>query len=154
MTDIVSAEKRSEMMSGIRSKDTRPELQVRQYLHSRGFRFRLHDPKLPGKPDIVMSKRGTVIFVHGCFWHWHDCRYFKLPMSRTPFWREKLAGNKQRDSQNRMKLEEMGWRVIVVYECALRDSPAATLANLVLELRGETVKAFNITLNANANCES
>lgn len=141
MTDSVSAEKRSEMMSKVRSKNTRPELQVRRYLHSKGIRFRLHDPKLPGKPDIVMPRWRTVIFVHSCFWHWHGCRYFRLPKSRTPFWEEKLAGNKQRDSQNRIRLEEMGWRVIVVYECALRDSPKDTLDNLVQELRRKAIAA-------------
>lgn len=144
MTDIVSSEKRSEMMSGIRSKDTQPELQVRRYLHAKGIRFRLHDPKLPGKPDIVMPRWRTVIFVHGCFWHWHDCRYFKLPKSRTLFWEEKLAGNKRRDSQNRIRLEEMGWRVIVVYECALKDSPKDTLENLVQELRRNATAALCI----------
>ncbi len=118
-------------MSGIRGKDTKPELLVRRYLHGQGFRFRLHDKRLPGKPDLVLPKWKTVVFVHGCFWHWHDCRYFKLPGTRTEFWREKLAGNRARDKAVRQKLEALGWHVIVVHECELRDAAEVTLARLV-----------------------
>jgi len=135
VADVVDAETRSRMMSGIRGKNTGPELLVRRYLHAHGFRFRLHENKLPGKPDLVLPKWKAIIFVHGCFWHWHDCRYFKLPQTRTEFWREKLAGNKVRDSENRRLLECMGWRVFVIHECALRDSPDEALASLVSALR-------------------
>ncbi len=122
-------------MSGIRGKDTRPELLVRRFLHAQGFRFRLHDKRLPGKPDLVLPKWKTVVFVHGCFWHMHDCRYFKLPGTRTEFWREKLAGNRRRDEATRQQLEALGWRVLVVHECALRDSPQAALDVLATSLR-------------------
>lgn len=135
MTDVVDAATRSRMMSGIRGKDTRPELQVRRFLHAQGFRFRLHDKRLPGKPDLVLPKWKTVVFVHGCFWHMHDCRYFKLPGTRTEFWREKLAGNRARDEATRQQLEALGWRVLVVHECALRDSPQAALDVLATSLR-------------------
>lgn len=122
-------------MSGIRGKDTKPELQVRRFLHAQGFRFRLHDKRLPGKPDLVLPKWKTVVFVHGCFWHMHDCRYFKLPGTRTEFWRDKLTGNRRRDEATRQQLEALGWRVLVVHECDLRDTPQLTLANLSSALR-------------------
>lgn len=138
MTDVVSAKKRSQMMSGIRGKDTQPELLVRRYLHAQGFRFRLHAKNLPGKPDIVLPKWNAAVFVHGCFWHWHDCRYFKLPQTRTEFWREKLAGNKARDEMNSCRLEALGWRVFVVYECALRNATDEALAGLAASLRSDS----------------
>lgn len=122
-------------MSGIRGKDTKPELQVRRFLHAQGFRFRLHDKRLPGKPDLVLPKWKTVVLVHGCFWHMHDCRYFKLPGTRTEFWRVKLATNKVRDEATRERLEALGWRVIVVHECELRDAPQLTLTLLSSMLR-------------------
>ena len=139
MTDIVSSEKRSQMMSGIRGKDTKPELRVRHYLHAQGFRFRLHDRRLPGKPDLVLPKWNAAVFVHGCFWHWHDCRYFKLPKTRPEFWSEKLAGNRARDEINRRRLETLGWRVLVIYECELRDAPDEALARLAVSIRSGTV---------------
>lgn len=107
------------MMSGIRGKNTKPEIIVRKALHAAGYRFRLHRKDLPGKPDIVLPKYKTVIFVHGCFWHKHDCRYFKWPKTRPDFWREKIEGNVERDRLAYEKLEEMGWRVKVVWECEL-----------------------------------
>jgi DNA mismatch endonuclease (patch repair protein) len=119
------------MMSGIRSKDTKPEMLVRRYLHAKGFRFRLHSRNLPGKPDIVLPRWHVAIFVHGCFWHWHDCRYFKLPKTRTEFWREKLSANKLRDEVNYNKLMELGWRVLIVHECSLREDAEKTLSFLV-----------------------
>jgi len=139
MTDIVSSEKRSQMMSGIRGKDTKPELRVRHYLHAQGFRFRLHDRRLPGKPDLVLPKWNAAVFVHGCFWHWHDCRYFKLPKTRPEFWSEKLAGNRARDEINCRRLEALGWRVLVIYECELRDAPDEALARLAVSLRSGAV---------------
>ncbi len=120
MTDVVSPEKRSRMMSGIRGANTKPEIQVRQALYKRGFRYRLHKKDLPGKPDMVLGRYKTVIFVHGCFWHAHECKLFKWPKSNTDFWREKITGNKQRDKRNIERLLDEGWRVIVVWECALR----------------------------------
>lgn len=138
MTDVVSSEKRSQMMSGIRSKDTKPEMQVRRYLHAQGFRFRLHDKSLPGNPDLVLPKWKAAILVHGCFWHWHECRYFKLPQTNTEFWREKLAANKRRDEASFIQLEALGWRVFIVYECALREDAEKSLKSLAASIVGDT----------------
>lgn len=111
------------MMAGIKSKNTKPEMAVRQFLHGKGFRYRLHRKDLPGTPDLVLPKYRTVIFVHGCFWHGHDCRYFKLPATRTKFWRQKIEQNKMRDKKNEEKLIRENWKVITVHECAIRDDP-------------------------------
>lgn len=108
-------------MSGIRGKDTRPEIIVRQALHRAGFRFRLHRKDLPGKPDIVLPKYHTVIFVHGCFWHGHGCRYFKVPKTRTDFWLDKIMANAKRDRLQEDALRAAGWRVFTVWECDIRD---------------------------------
>jgi DNA mismatch endonuclease (patch repair protein) len=120
MADVVSQEKRSRMMSGIRSKDTRPELIVRKGLHARGFRFRLHDRKLAGKPDLVLRKHRAVIFVHGCFWHGHTCHLFKQPKSRRHFWAPKIQSNQRRDAQAYEILRNDGWRIAEVWECATK----------------------------------
>ncbi len=104
-------------MAGIKSKNTKPELLVRQALHRRGFRFRLHKRELPGRPDIVLPRYKTAIFVNGCFWHGHDCRYFKLPATNTEFWREKIKANQERDELKTKQLIEMGYKVISVWEC-------------------------------------
>jgi DNA mismatch endonuclease (patch repair protein) len=121
MADIVSPEKRSLMMAGIRGKNTKPELIIRRGLHRLGYRFRLHDKRLPGKPDIVLPKYRAVIQVQGCFWHGHECHLFKLPSSRPDFWKDKITGNKERDARNLQALEEIGWRVLMIWECALRS---------------------------------
>lgn len=107
-------------MSGIRSKDTHPELLIRKGLHSRGFRFRLHDTHLPGKPDIVFPKYRSVIFVHGCFWHGHDCHLFKWPSSRDDFWKLKISRNKEKDTEVIEAIEAAGWRFLIIWECALK----------------------------------
>jgi len=107
-------------MSGIRSKDTKPELVVRRGLHARGFRFRLHARDLPGKPDLVLAKWRAVILVNGCFWHGHDCPLFRLPATRQDFWREKIGRNRQRDSEVAQRLDLAGWRVLNIWECALK----------------------------------
>ncbi len=120
MADIVDAATRSRMMSGIRGKDTKPELLVRHGLHGRGFRFRLHGAKLPGRPDIVLPKYSAAIFVHGCFWHAHNCSLAKRPTTRPEFWRQKLAGNQARDARQLGDLQAMGFRTLVIWECALR----------------------------------
>ena len=122
MADVHSKEIRSKNMAAIKGKNTKPEMLVRKYLHAQGFRYRLHDKKLPGSPDIVLRKYKTVIFVHGCFWHGHDCKYFKLPMTRTEFWQLKIQANRQRDSVAIEQLATDGWNVIVVWECALRTT--------------------------------
>lgn len=119
-TDIVPTTVRSRMMSGIKGKNTRPELAIRSALHSRGFRFRLHRKNLPGKPDLVFPSRNAVLFVHGCFWHGHDCHLFRWPKTREEFWREKIGKNIERDRKQRDALAEAGWRIGTVWECALK----------------------------------
>lgn len=107
-------------MAGIRGANTKPEMIIRRGLHAFGFRFRLHGRKLPGKPDLVLPRYRAVIFVHGCFWHRHDCQLFKWPKTRNEFWRQKIEGNSQRDSRAEAELKAMGWRVLRVWECSLR----------------------------------
>ena len=126
MTDIFSTEKRSDIMSKIRSKNTKPEVKLRKALFARGFRYRTNDKRLPGTPDIVLRKYGTVIFVNGCFWHHHpDCKIATMPKTNTEFWQSKIKRNRQRDLENYWKLGELGWEVIVVWECELNHAHAA-----------------------------
>jgi DNA mismatch endonuclease (patch repair protein) len=120
MADVVDQATRSRMMSGIRGKNTKPEWMVRRSLHSRGFRYRLHARDLPGKPDLVLPKYKAAIFIHGCFWHGHDCHLFKWPSTREEFWRLKIEGNVARDARAIDSLVEKGWRVATVWECGLR----------------------------------
>ncbi len=120
MTDVVTPRVRSRMMSGIRSKNTRPEILVRKALYARGLRYRLHMKSLPGKPDLVFPKYRSVIQVNGCFWHGHACHLFKWPKTRKEFWEDKIRGNRRRDEKNRLALEALGWRVMTVWECALK----------------------------------
>ena len=134
MTDIVSPAKRSEMMSGIRGKNTKPEILVRKALHARGFRYRLHGRRLPGKPDIVLPKYNAVIFVHGCFWHGHDCHLFKLPRSRTEFWQEKIKSNRERDVEIRKLLLDNGWRVAEVWECSVKGKLRIDMPDLIVRV--------------------
>ena len=128
------------MMSGIRSKNTRPELIVRRMLHAAGYRYRLHDRSLPGKPDLVFAGRKAVIFVNGCFWHGHDCHLFRWPGTRTDFWRDKISTNIRRDRRTRDELAALGWRVGEIWECSLKGrecrSPADVLAACVTFLGG------------------
>lgn len=149
MADIVDPHKRSEMMSGIRAKNTKPEILVRQLLHRLGYRFRLHCKDLPGKPDIVLPRWKTVIFVHGCFWHGHDdCPLFRLPKSRTEFWETKIAKNKCRDAEVRMQLEASGWKTITVWECAIKGKsklqPNAFEAAVSTSLKNPNSTLFEI----------
>lgn len=120
MPDVVDAATRSRMMAGIRGKNTRPEMILRSGLHVRGFRFRLHDRLLPGSPDLVFPRRRAVIFVHGCFWHGHGCHLFRLPATRQEFWSAKIAGNAARDAAAEGALTADGWRVLTIWECALK----------------------------------
>ena len=120
MTDNHTPEVRSYNMSHIRSKDTSPEEKVRKYLFAHGFRYRKNVKNLPGKPDIVLKKYNTVIFVHGCFWHMHDCGRFHWPASNENYWRPKILGNVERDRQNIENLQALGWNVIIVWECELK----------------------------------
>lgn len=120
MADIVDTKTRSRMMSGIRGKDTKPELLIRSALHAKGFRFKLHDPQLPGKPDLVFPGRHAAILIHGCFWHGHDCHLFKWPSSRIEFWQDKIERNRKRDLDTKKTLTKNGWRVLTIWECALK----------------------------------
>ncbi|MEY3896883.1 MAG: mismatch endonuclease Vsr [Verrucomicrobiota bacterium] len=128
MADVFTPEKRSEVMSRIRGRDTKPELALRSMLHRLGYRFTVNGPKnksLPGKPDIVLPKYRTVIFVHGCFWHGHEhCPEFRIPRSRTDWWDAKISGNRARDARNEKALLKMGWHVLTIWECALKTASA------------------------------
>lgn len=129
MADVHSTKIRSYNMSRIHSKDTKPEELVRKHLFAQGFRYRKNDSRLPGKPDIVLPKYRTVIFVNGCFWHKHEgCKYFVWPKNNAKFWREKILSNTKRDQRNYERLQQMGWSIIVVWECELKK-----------ELRSETL---------------
>lgn len=122
MTEKLTKEQRSWNMSRVRSVDTNPEKIVRSWLHLNGWRFRLHDKTLPGSPDIVMKKYGTVIFIHGCFWHSHQgCRRAAIPKTNREFWEKKLKGNVERDKKAREQLSQMGWKVIVIWECEIKN---------------------------------
>ena len=138
MADVHTPEQRSYNMSRIRSKNTKPEELVRKFLFSQGFRYRKNDARLPGKPDIVLPKYKTVIFVNGCFWHGHEgCRYFVWPKNNAEFWEEKITGNIQRDKHNHQLLANQGWRVIEIWECQLMKSVVDnTLQNLALQIIG------------------
>src|ERR1700731_2708856 len=120
MVDVLTPEQRSFNMSRIRGRDTKPELILRRGLHTLGFRFRLHRKDLPGRPDLVFPARRTVIFVHGCFWHGHHCPMCRMPVTRSAFWQTKIEGNRNRDRRAISDLVAAGWRVLVVWECALR----------------------------------
>ncbi|MBS1834313.1 MAG: DNA mismatch endonuclease Vsr [Acidobacteria bacterium] len=123
MVDSLSPEKRSEIMSRVRSKSMRPEIAVRQLVFSMGYRYRLHAKDLPGCPDLVFRPRKKVIFVHGCFWHRHaNCALARLPKSRVDFWQPKLEGNRLRDEKNKRALKQQGWNVLTLWECQLKDS--------------------------------
>ena len=120
--DIWDKEKRSEVMSKVRSKNTKPEIRLRKALFARGFRYRANDKKLPGKPDIVLPKYKTVIFLHGCFWHGHkDCKYAERPKTNAEFWNDKINSNAERDETNVRKLTEAGWNVVIVWGCEIRN---------------------------------
>lgn len=131
VTDRVSHIVRSRMMAGVRGKDTKPEMQVRRFLHAHGYRYLLHKRDLPGCPDLVLPKYRAVVFVHGCFWHAHShCQYATVPATRRDFWVAKLEANRSRDELAVSKLLDMKWRVAIVWECALRRSPERTLKQL------------------------
>jgi len=136
MADVHSKTTRSYNMSQIKGKNTKPEILVRKFLFSKGFRYKLHDTNLAGKPDIVLPKYKTIIFVNGCFWHAHEnCKYYVLPKSNTQWWLDKLTRNKENDKSNTRKLESNGWTVISLYECQLKkDKLEATLSSLVAKL--------------------
>lgn len=137
MSDVYSKEKRSEVMSKIRAKNTKPEMLVRKFLFSKGFRFRIHVANLPGKPDIVLKQHNTIILVNGCFWHGHkNCKICKTPKTRQDYWKPKIERNTLNDLKNRKHLKKLGWKVLVVWECQLTksklDKTLSTLVNKII----------------------
>ena len=142
MADVVDRVARSRMMAGIRATNTKPELRLRQVLHRLGFRFRLHDRRLPGKPDLVLPRHRAVIFIHGCFWHRHEgCHWCTTPSSNVPFWTEKFAANVARDRARREPLRQAGWRIAIVWECALRGEEAErTISDIDSWLRSDCLE--------------
>lgn len=137
--DFLTSEARSERMSRIRSKDTKPEMVVRSYLHVRGLRYKVHVKELPGKPDIVFPSRKIAIFVHGCFWHGHSsCHKATIPKTQENFWRAKIEGNAKRDRRATKKLRTLGWRVFIVWECRICESRLAQLYQRIAETANST----------------
>lgn len=134
MADVHTKQVRSYNMSRIKGKDTSPEKLVRRFLHASGFRYRLHVKELPGKPDIVLPKYKTVIFIHGCFWHGHSrCKYFVVPKTRTEWWLKKIERNVVNDLRNRRKLEELDWSIIEIWECTLKKGAVEETLSLLLD---------------------
>jgi DNA mismatch endonuclease, patch repair protein len=131
VTDVHNVEQRSRNMAAIRGKDTKPEIQIRHGLFSRGYRYRLHCSGLAGKPDLVFPKYRAAIQVQGCFWHKHDCRYFKWPATRPEFWRQKIEGNVARDQRALYQLKIDGWRALVIWECALKKCSPSEFEELL-----------------------
>lgn len=129
--DIVDKVTRSSMMSGIKGKDTYLEILVRKSLHARGFRYQLHRKDIPGKPDMVFPKHNALIFIHGCFWHMHDCHLFKWPATRPDFWKDKIGRNKTRDRENVLKCQSLGWKVLIIWECALKGRTRRPLSEVI-----------------------
>ena len=137
MVDVHTPLQRSFNMSRIKGKDTKPEILVRSMLHRAGFRFRKNVSTLPGKPDLVLSKYNTAVFVHGCYWHRHcGCRYATTPTTNTDFWSAKFRGTVVRDEANQLALTALGWRVLTVWECELKDDADKAVENLIRQLRG------------------
>lgn len=137
MADIHSKETRSYNMSRVRSKDTKPEILVRKFLHKNGFRYRLHVKNLPAKPDIVLPKYKTVIFIHGCFWHGHEgCKKASLPKTRTEWWADKIQKNVENDQKAEIFLSNLGWQIIKIWECKLKSKTIVqTLDDLLIKLK-------------------
>lgn len=137
MSDHLTIEQRHKNMAAVKSKDTKPEMVVRKYLWSRGFRYRVNNPRLPGHPDIVLRKYHTCIFVNGCFWHGHEgCKYYRMPKTNTEFWERKISRNRERDREEQKQLARMGWHCITVWECELKG-----------ERREKTLESLEYTLN-------
>jgi len=141
MTDVHTRQQRSFNMSRIRRKDTKPEMQLRRGLHALGFRYRLHSRDLAGRPDIVLPKYRAAIFVNGCFWHGHDCPLFVVPQTNTRFWTKKIDGNRTRDQRNIERLHRSGWRVLTVWECALKGKDRPPFEQVLEEVAGWILSA-------------
>ena len=132
MVDVVDKKTRSRMMAGIKGKNTKPEMLLRRALHAGGFRYRIHDAKLPGKPDLVFPMYEAVVFIHGCFWHQHpECWWNTTPAANAAFWKHKLGENAKRDKRTINELQEHGWRIAIVWECSLRLAPVENIADTV-----------------------
>lgn len=150
MVDVVDKRTRSRMMSGIRGKNTRPELIIRKALFSKGFRYKLHDKKLPGKPDLVFPEYSSVIYIHGCFWHGHDCHLFKWPSTRPKFWKTKINRNREVDKKNYKQLKKDSWFILTIWECAIKGKTRRTLDEviaksehwLLYETRDKQIKGY------------
>lgn len=140
MADVLSKEQRAKCMSRVKSKNTKPEILVRCFLFAHGYRFRLHRKDLPGTPDIVLPKYNIAIFVNGCFWHGHNCRYAKLPATNTIFWQEKIKSNIIRDSDNLSELHHIGWQAYTIWQCELKPKQKEkTLENLLRYIENATI---------------
>ena len=149
MTDIVDSRRRSEMMAGIKGRNTKPELIVRRIAHRLGLRFRLHRKDLPGRPDLVFPRHRLVVFVHGCFWHRHEeCRYAYMPKSRVAFWMGKFAQNVARDRRDQEALQDLGWQVLVIWECETRDE------EIVRRYLEESVERCETVQTSGGRCRS
>lgn len=136
MTDVHDPQTRSYNMSRIRAKDTKPEMLVRKYLFAQGYRYRLHDKGLPGKPDLVFPKYKTVVFINGCFWHGHEgCKYFVIPETRKEWWVKKINNTKERDFLNNENLKKLNWRIITIWECEIKNEPEKKLQEVIKLLK-------------------
>ena len=137
MPDIYSKPKRSQIMSKISGKDTKPEILVRKYLFSKGFRYRINDKRYPGSPDIVLPKYKTVLFIHGCFWHGHSCKRGKLPEANREFWENKINNTKKRDNRNIRDLKKLGWEVYTIWQCEIqtKELQEIKLSDLIESLK-------------------
>ncbi len=148
MADVVTPEKRSQMMAGIGGKNTKPELIIRKGLHAKGYRYRLHVPTLPGKPDLVFPRYKAAIFVNGCFWHGHGCHLFKWPSTRQQFWKEKISGTIERDKRKMEALHNSGWRTLTIWECALKGKtclPADTVIEVAADWLSSDLRSTEVT---------
>ena len=153
MVDVVDKKTRSRMMSGIRGKNTRPELIVRKALFQMGYRYKIHDNTLPGKPDLVLPKFNAVILINGCFWHGHSCHLFKLPSTRTEFWKTKINRNRELDRKNYKLLKKEGWWILTIWECALKGKSRKPLDRIISDTaqwleygtRNKTIRGRMIT---------
>ena len=141
--DVLTPEQRHFNMSQIHQKDTKPELCVRKWLWQNGYRYRLHRKDLPGKPDIVLTKYRAVIFVHGCFWHKHNCKYGSTPKTNKDFWKKKLSGNVERDNKNIKMIIELNWRVMIIWECEIKKWNSVLEANIRSFLNGDITQYKN-----------
>ena len=144
MVDVVDKATRSRMMSGIKSKNTKPEVLIRSLLHKKGFRFRIHSNELPGKPDIVLKKYNAVVFINGCFWHGHNCHLFKWPKTRRKFWEDKINNNKSHDKAVFYNLRMLNWRICLIWECSIKYSKSPV--NDVIKQIDEWLKSDNVFL--------